>query len=134
MTKMIFVNFPVRDLPRSKSFFASLGYTFNPKFTNDDAACMVVSDTIFVMLLTEHFFKTFTKKEITDAHTATEVLVCLNEPSRAAVDAHLEKALAAGASESREPQDHGFMYGRSYSDLDGHIWEVMWMDEAAAHA
>jgi len=132
MNRKIFVNLPVRDLEKSKEFFAKLGFGFNPRFTNEDAACMVVSDDIFVMLLTETYFKTFTKKDIADAHSTTEVLVCLSEASRAAVDAHLAKALEAGASEAREPQDLGFMYGRSFSDLDGHIWEIVWVDEAAA--
>lgn len=132
MNRKIFVNLPVRDLERSKEFFAELGFGFNPRFTNEDAACMVVSDDIFVMLLTETYFKTFTKKELADAHRTTEVLVCLSETSRAAVDAHLAKALEAGASEAREAQDLGFMYGRSFNDLDGHIWEVVWVDEDPA--
>ncbi|HEX9769034.1 MAG TPA: VOC family protein [Kiloniellales bacterium] len=133
MSKKIFVNLPVKDLEKSKEFFGALGYGFNPKFTNSDAACMVVSDDIFVMLLTQKFFKTFINKAIANAHKTTEVLVCLSEASREAVDAHLERALEAGATETREPQDHGFMYGRSFNDLDGHIWEIMWMDEAAAN-
>ncbi len=133
MSKKIFVNLPVRDLEKSKKFFGALGYSFNPKFTNADAACMVVSDDIFVMLLTQKFFKTFINKAIANAHKTTEVLVCLSEASREAVDGHLERALEAGATETREPQDHGFMYGRSFNDLDGHIWEIMWMDEAAAN-
>ena len=132
MSKKIFVNLPVEDLERSKAFFGAIGYRFNPEFTNEDAACMVVSDEIFVMLLTQKFFKTFINTAIADAHRTTEVLVCLSEDSREAVDAHLERALEAGATETREPQDHGFMYGRSFNDLDGHIWEIMWMDEAAA--
>lgn len=133
MHRKIFVNLPVRNLEKSMNFFGALGYSFNPKFTNRDAACMVVSDDIFVMLLTEPFFKTFTNKDIVDAQNATEVLVCLNEESREAVDKRLKKALGAGATETRDPQDHGFMYGRSFNDPDGHIWEIMWMDEAAAN-
>ena len=132
MRKKIFVNLPVKDLERSKAFFSALGYGFDPKFTNDEAACMVVSDDIFVMLLAEPFFKTFTNRDVANAHATTEVLVCLNEESRAAVDAHLATALAAGATETRAPQDYGFMYGRSFSDPDGHIWEIMWMDDTAA--
>ena len=132
MSKKVFINLPVKDLGKSRRFFESLGYSFNPKFSNDNGACMVVSEQIFVMLLTEKFFATFITKKIADAHKATEVLVCLNENSRAAVDAHVEKAVQAGASEAREPQDHGFMYGRSFHDLDGHAWEIVWMDEAAA--
>lgn len=131
MSKKIFVNLPVKDLERSKTFFGELGYSFNPQFTDEKAACMVVSDDIYVMLLTEEFFKTFTKKDVVDAHKTTEVLVCLNEDSREAVDAHVEKALNAGGTETREAQDHGFMYGRSFNDPDGHIWEIIWMDEAA---
>jgi len=134
MTRKIYVNLPVRNLEKSMNFFGALGYGFNPKFTNQDAACMVVSDEIFVMLLTEPYFKTFTKKDIVDAHTATEVLVCLNAESREAVDAYLETVLGAGATEARGPLDHGFMYGRSFNDPDGHIWEIMWMDEAAANS
>ena len=133
MSKKIFVNLPVENLEKSKTFFGAIGYRFNPKYTNEDAACMVVSDDIFVMLLTHKFFKTFIDKAIANAHKTTEVLVCLSESSREAVDAHLEKALEAGATETRDPQDHGFMYGRSFNDLDGHIWEIMWMDEAAAN-
>jgi predicted lactoylglutathione lyase len=131
MSKKIFVNLPVKDLERTMKFFGELGYRFNPQFTDEKAACMVVSDDIYVMLLTEKFFKTFTNKDVADAHKTTEVLVCLNEDSRDAVDTHIEKALKAGGTETREPQDHGFMYGRSYSDPDGHIWEIIWMDEAA---
>lgn len=132
MKKKIFVNLPVKNLKTSKDFFGKLGYQFNPQFSNDKAACMVVSDDIYVMMLTEKFFGTFTKKAIVNAHESTEVLVCLNAESREAVDAHVEKALQAGATETRKAQDHGFMYGRSYQDPDGHIWEIMWMDETAA--
>jgi len=131
MSKKIFVNLPVKDLDRTMKFFGELGYSFNQLFTDEKAACMVISDDIYVMLLTEKFFKTFTNKDVADAHKTTEVLVCLNEESREAVDAHIEKALNAGGTETREAQDHGFMYGRSYSNPDGHIWEIMWMDEAA---
>ena len=131
MSKKIFVNLPVKDLERSITFFGKLGYTFNQQFTDEKAACMVVSEDIYVMLLTEKFFKTFINRDVADAHKMTEVLVCLNEDSREAVDTHVEKALLAGATETREPQDHGFMYGRSFSDPDGHIWEIIWMDEAA---
>lgn len=132
MSKKIFVNLAVRDIDISRAFFEKLGYSFNPQFTDDKTACMVVSDDIYVMLLTEPFFKTFTNKSLADARETTEVLVCLNEESRDDVDRHVQKALDAGAAETREPQDHGFMYGRSYSDPDGHIWEIIWMDEEAA--
>lgn len=131
MSKKIFVNLPVKDLERTMKFFGELGYSFNPQFTDEKAACMVVSDDIYVMLLTEEFFKTFTSKEVADARKMTEVLVCLNEESREAVEAHVEKALKAGGTETREAQDNGYMYGRSFNDPDGHIWEIIWMDEAA---
>lgn len=131
MSTKIFVNLPVKDLERSKTFFAKLGYSFNPQFTDDKAACMVISEDIYTMLLTEPFFKTFTHKDIADAAKTTEVLVALSADSRGKVDDMLRKALAAGAKEPREPQEHGFMYGRSFEDLDGHIWEVIWMDPKA---
>ena len=128
--QMIFVNMPVKDLPRSMQFFKSLGYGFNAQFTNDQAACMVISDTIYVMLLTETFFKSFTFKALCDTATTTEMLVCLSSPSRAAVDGLVDKAVAAGASCPKAPVDFGFMYQRAFEDLDGHIWEVIWMDPA----
>lgn len=131
MSTKIFVNLPVKDLERSKAFFAKLGYSFNPQFTDDKAACMVISEDIYTMLLTEPFFKTFTHKDIADAAKTTEVLVALSADSRGKVDDMLRKALAAGAKEPREPQEHGFMYGRSFEDLDGHTWEVIWMDPKA---
>lgn len=132
MATKIFVNLPVKDLQRSMDFFTQLGYSFNKQFTNEKAACMVVSEDIYVMLLTEPFFQGFIPgKEISDTAKAKEVLVCLSADSRNAVDNHLEKALAAGAKQFRDPEDHGFMYGRSFEDLDGHVWEVMWMDSAA---
>ncbi len=128
MTTQIFVNLSVKDLPKSKAFFASLGYSFNPQFSNDDGACMVISDTIYAMLLTEPFFKKFTSKELVDAKKATEVLVCLSADSRAAVDEIVRKAVAAGGRIYNEPQDHGFMYGHGFEDLDGHQWEFAFMD------
>lgn len=132
MSSRIFVNLPVRDLARSKAFFGALGYAFDARFSDDKAACVAISDRIFVMLLTEAFFQTFTGKAIADARATTEVLVCLGEDSRQGVDERVDKALAAGATPVRPAQDHGFMYERSFSDLDGHIWEIMWMNEAAA--
>jgi predicted lactoylglutathione lyase len=134
MTTSIFVNLPVKDLGKSVEFFTRLGYTFNPKFTDDTASCMIVSDTIFVMLLTEAKFKSFTPKEICDATKSTEVLICLSAESRADVDALVAKAVAAGGSTYKEPQDYGFMYGHGFQDLDGHIWEIMWMDPAMSEA
>lgn len=132
MATNIFVNLPVKDLGRSVKFFTQLGYTFNPQFTDETATCMIVSDTIFVMLLTEAKFKTFTPKEICDATKSTEVLICLSTESRDEVDALVAKALAAGGTTYKEAQDYGFMYGHAYQDLDGHIWELMWMDPNAA--
>jgi predicted lactoylglutathione lyase len=127
MTTKIFVNLPVRDLNASVRFFTSLGYSFNPDFTDDTATCMIVSESIFVMLLTEKKFKTFTPNEICDATRSTEVLLCLSCESRGEVDEMVRKAVAAGGSTYNEPQDHGFMYGHGYQDLDGHIWELVHM-------
>jgi len=128
MTKQIFVNLPVKDLNKSIDFFSKLGFTFNPKFTDETATCMIVSSDIFVMLLTEEKFKTFTPKEICDAEKFTEVLVCLSFESRAEVDQIVGKAVAAGGKTYNEPQDHGFMYGHGFQDLDGHIWEFIFME------
>ncbi|WP_457318450.1 VOC family protein [Stenotrophomonas sp. P5_B8] len=128
--QMIFVNLPVRDLEASKAFFAALGYSFNPTFTNADAACMIISDSIFVMLLVERFFSQFTAKPISDARLQTEVITCLSASSRADVDAWVDKALQAGASEPQPARDYGFMYQRGFQDLDGHLWEIAHMDGA----
>lgn len=128
MTTQIFVNLPVKDLDKSKAFFAHLGYTFNPQFTDENAACMIISDTIYAMLLTEPFFKGFTKKEIANAHKTTEVLVCLSCKSRAEVEATIKKAVEAGGKTPVPPQDLGFMYGHGFEDLDGHQWEFMFME------
>jgi predicted lactoylglutathione lyase len=126
--QMIFVNLPVRDLEASKAFFAALGYSFNPTFTNADAACMIISDSIFVMLLVERFFSQFTAKPISDARLQTEVITCLSAASRADVDARVDKALQAGASEPQPARDYGFMYQRGFQDLDGHLWEIAHME------
>ena len=134
MSKLIFVNLPVADLPAAKAFYEAIGATNNPQFTDDTAACMVFSDTIHVMLLTHDKFAQFTPKRIADAHATSEVLIAISADSREGVDEITEKALAAGGREPREKQDFGFMYGRSFEDLDGHIWEPMWMDAAAAEA
>ena len=131
MTTQIFVNLPVRDLDRSKAFFAALGYANNPQFTDENAACLVISDTIYVMLLVEPFFQGFTRKTICNARTHTEAILCLSAESRAGVDALADKALAAGGSETLEAKDYGFMYQRSFQDPDGHQWEVVHMDDAA---
>lgn len=131
MATKIFVNLPVKNLDQSKEFFTSIGYTFNPQFTDDKAACMVISDDIFAMLLKEEFFKTFIPNEIADARKTTESIICLSAGSREAVDSMISKATAAGGTTYKEPQEHGFMYGHGFQDLDGHIWEVMWMDPGA---
>ncbi|MFJ7151789.1 VOC family protein [Streptomyces sp. NPDC100445] len=129
--QMIFVNLPVTDLDASKKFFTALGYTLNPQFTDDKAAAVVISDTIVAMLLAKPFYATFTKKEIADARTTSEVLLCLSAESREQVDELVARAVAAGGTADGEAQDHGSMYGRAFEDLDGHAWEVMWMDPAA---
>jgi predicted lactoylglutathione lyase len=130
MASNIFVNLPVRDLPKSVKFFAHLGYSFNQHYTDAGATCMIVAENIFVMLLTEERFKTFTPKPLCDAHTATEVLVCLQVESRAEVTSLVNKAIEAGGAAYKEPQDHGFMYGHGFQDLDGHLWEIIYMDSA----
>jgi predicted lactoylglutathione lyase len=132
MSRKIFVNLPIKNMERSQAFFKSLGFSFNPQFTNDQGACMVVSDDIFVMLLVEPFFQTFTKKPIADATKTTEVLMCLSCEDRAEVDSLVKKALAGGATAPNPPQDHGFMYSHGFTDLDGHIWELVYMDPNAA--
>jgi predicted lactoylglutathione lyase len=133
MSRKIFVNVAVRDLEKSKAFFTKLGFTFNPRFTDENAACMVLSDDGYVMLLTTPFFERFTKRAICDTRTHTEALLALSCESRAEVDELVEKALLAGGSAAMPPQDHGFMYAHSFYDVDGHHWEVLWMDPAAAN-
>ncbi|HEX8642015.1 MAG TPA: VOC family protein [Allosphingosinicella sp.] len=134
MPKLIFVNLPVADLAASRRFYEAIGATNDARFTDETAACMVLSETIHVMLLTHDKFSQFTPKRIADAHRTSEVLICISADSREAVDEITARALAAGGREPREPQDHGFMYGRSFEDPDGHIWEPMWMDMEAAMA
>ncbi|VXC73039.1 VOC family protein [Massilia sp. 9I] len=134
MSRQIFVNLPVKDLDRSKAFFNALGFSCNPQFTNADGACVVVSDTIYVMLLTEPFFKGFTPKAISDAKRSTEVLLCLSCDSRAAVDDMANKAKAAGGSWPNPPKDHGFMYQHGFEDLDGHMWELVYMESMPQQA
>jgi predicted lactoylglutathione lyase len=129
--QMIFVNLPVNDLDASKKFFTELGYTINPQFSDDNAASVVISDTIVAMLLTKPFYSTFTNKEIADATKTSEVLLCLSAESREKVDELVEKAVAAGGTASDRVQEMDFMYGRAFDDLDGHTWEVVWMDPAA---
>ena len=128
--RKIFVNLAVRDLEKSKAFFSALGFSFNPRFTADHGACMIVNDEAFVMLLTEAFFKTFTRREVCDTSRYTEGLLAVSCGSRAEVDELVTKAMAAGGGHAMEPQDHGFMYGWSFYDPDGHHWEAFWMDPA----
>ena len=131
MATQMYLNLPVKNLKRSVEFFTKLGYTFNPQFTNENATCMIVSEDIFVMLLVEKFFRTFTDKSICDATKNTEAMIGLSCVSRAEVDEMVRKAVAAGGTSPRKPQDHGFMYGHGYEDLDGHIWEVFYMEPGA---
>ena len=125
--KKIFINLALKDLKQSKAFFEAIGFSFEPKFTNDMGACMVVNSNIFVMLLTEDFFKTFTSKEIANAKETTEVLVCLSCDSREEIDDLVRKVIAAGGTAPRAAMDHGFMYQHGFEDLDGHIWELVYM-------
>ena len=131
MTRQIFVNLPVKDLNKSVEFFTKLDFTFNPQFTNEDATCMIVDENIFVMLLVEKYFQTFTPKAICDAFKNTEVLVSLSFKSRAEVDAMVAKAIVAGGTTYKEPTDMGFMYQHGFQDLEGHLWEIFFMDESA---
>jgi predicted lactoylglutathione lyase len=131
MSRTIFVNLPVDDLAESVAFFTELGLSFNAQFTDDRATCMVVGDQAFVMLLDRPFFASFTRKEVA-APTVTECAVGLSAESRDEVDRLVDRALALGAAPAADPQDEGFMYGRSFHDLDGHLWELIWMDPAAA--
>lgn len=129
MATQIFVNLPVEDLGKSMEFFTKLGYSFNQEFSDEKAACMVISDTIYVILLTKAFFQTFTKKQIIDAHQAAECSIALSADSKDAVNEMVAKAEAAGATIPNAPSDHGFMYQHSFEDLDGHHWEFVWMNE-----
>ena len=131
MITKFFVNLPVKDLNKTVEFFTKLGFTFNPQFTDENATCMIVGKDIFVMLLVEKFFKTFTKKEISDTTKNTEAIVALSAQSREEVDQMMDKVLGAGGREARDPQDHGWMYGRSFEDINGHLWEIFYMDESA---
>ena len=133
MARQIFVNLPIQNMERSQAFFRALGFGFNPQFTNEQGACMVINDgASYAMLLVEPFFQSFTRKPIADAKKSTEVLVCLSCESRAEVDALVKKALAAGGTAPNAAQDHGFMYSHGFEDLDGHVWELVWMDPNAA--
>lgn len=132
MSTKIFVNLPVKDLARSVAFFTGAGFTFNPQFTDDNATCMVISDDIYAMLLVEPFFRTFTEKSIADTATTTEAIVALGLDSKEQVDRIADAAVAGGGAEAKRAQDESPMYTRSFFDLDGHHWELFWMDPAAA--
>lgn len=133
MSKLIFVNLPVADLDRANAFYEAIGAVKNPQFSDHTATCMVFSETIHAMILTHDKFRQFTPKRIADARETTEVLICLSADSRQEVDDIAAKAEAAGGRADPGPkQDYGFMYGRSFEDPDGHIWEAMWMDVEAA--
>lgn len=125
------MNLPVKDLNKTVEFFTKLGFEFNPQFTDENATCMIVNKDIFIMLLVEKFFKTFTKKEICDTTKDTEVIIALSTESREKVDQMINDVIEAGGKESRKPQDHGWMYERSFQDINGHVWEIIYMDEKA---
>jgi uncharacterized protein len=127
-SRKVFINLAVRDLKRSMDFFGGLGFEFNPQFTDDKAACMIINDEAYAMLLTEPFFKGFTKREICNTSTHSEGLFALSCDSRTEVDEMVKKAVASGGKHAMDPMDHGFMYGWSFYDPDGHHWEVVWMD------
>ena len=133
MARKIFVNLPVQDLKISMNFFSSLGFNFNQQFSDDTAACMIITEDIYAMLLTHAKFKEFTPNPICDATKSTEVLVCLSCDSRAAVDEMVRKAIAGGGKTYNQPQDHGFMYGHGFQDPDGHIWELIYMEPNPNH-
>ncbi len=133
MATQIFVNLPVKNLDKSVAFFTQLGFKFNPQFTDENASCMIVGEHSFVMLLVESFFKTFTPKPVCDATQSTEVLVCLSCESRDEVDEMVRKAVAAGGTTPNKPKDHGFMYGHGFQDLDGHLWEIVYMEPTVIH-
>ena len=131
MKTKIFVNLPVRDLRKSMDFFKKLGFTFNPQFTDETAACMIIGDDIYSMLLTHDKFKSFTPKQISDATKTTEVLTALSFESKEKVNQLMDKAISAGGTEARPAEDFDFMYTRAFNGLDGHIWEIFWMDSQA---
>ncbi len=134
MHKQIYVNLAVGNLERSKAFFSTIGFSFEPQFTNDQAACLILGENIYAMLLVKNLFKSFTHKSLCDPKESTEVLVGLSCESRGEVDALVAKALAAGGTAPRAPQDYGFMYGHGFEDIDGHVWELIYMDPNARAA
>lgn len=131
MAQQIFVNLPVKDLQKSITFFTKLDFEFNPQFTDDNATCMIVGENIFVMLLVEPFFQTFTKKAIIDTSKGVETIICLSADSREKVDELVSKAITAGGTSPNNKQDHGWMYGHGFQDIDGHLWELVYMDASA---
>ncbi len=134
MFRQIFVNLPIQDMARSQAFFKALGLSFNPRFTNEQGACLEIGENFYAMLLVQPFFQGFVQKPISDAHQSTEVILALSVDSRAEVEEVVRKAVAAGATRIPAPKDYGFMFQDGFADLDGHQWEVFWMDEAAAPA
>jgi hypothetical protein len=134
MFRQIFVNLPIQDMARSQAFFKALGLTFNPRFTNEQGACLEIGENFYAMLLVQPFFQGFVQKPICDAHQSTEVILALSVDSRAEVEAVVRQAVAAGATRIPAPKDYGFMFQDGFADLDGHQWEVFWMDESAAPA
>lgn len=130
MSSKIFINLPVKDLDKSKEFFTKLGLKIEPKFTDENASCVIIGENIFVMLLTERFFKTFVKKDICDTSRETEAILAVTAQNKTEVDEMMKKVISAGGTETREAQDHGWMYGRSFQDVDGHLWEIFYMNES----
>ena len=131
-SRSIFVSVPVKDLDASTAFFRALGFAFDPRFTDETAACLVLGEHAYVMLLVESRFADFVTKPMADAGAATEAIICVSADDRDGVEEFADAALAAGATKANEPMDHGFMYGRSFNDLDGHLWEVVWMSPEAS--
>ena len=131
MATQIYVNLPVKNLNKSVEFFTKLGFSFNAQFTDENATCMIISDDIYVMLLVEPFFKSFTKKDICDTAKATESIICLSAENRERVDDLVNRALKAGGKAPNEKNDQGWMYGWGFEDIDGHLWEIVFMDESA---
>jgi len=132
MTKNMYLNLAVKDLQKSKAFFTALGFSFNKQFTNNDGACLVLGQNIYAMLLTEKFFKTFTAKQLAETGKTVECIICIDAESREAVDEIVKKAFEAGAGKHNDVQDHGWMYANGFEDLDGHLWEIAYMDANAA--
>jgi predicted lactoylglutathione lyase len=133
MATQMFLNVPVKDLKKSVEFFTKLGFTFNAQFTDENATCMIVGKDSFIMLLVHPFFKTFVKKEIADTTKTTEMIIAISADSKEKVDELADKALKSGGSKTNDAQDQGFMYSRSFQDIDGHLWEIFYMDQSAVN-